>query len=130
MIEIRAFLFFNEFYTARCKISPYIGIIIALTMGVKALPKKLLPLTLFAAITVAALVLSRPAFAVNIDITENSSTSLTLLYDGQDLTASAVMNTSSDRWTLTFAPTIQWTTFTINGWQEPGGTSIRGQHPR
>ena len=81
------------------------------------------PLTILA-ITFAALVLSRPAFATptpihTIDITENSSTSLTVLYDLNNVTASVVKLNSPDNWTLTFDPSIQFTTFTLSGWEEP-----------
>lgn len=77
----------------------------------------------------AVLLLGRPVFAGNInvgpqtiDITENSSTSLTLVFNGVDITSTpgAVMLTSSDHWTLTFPSTIQFGVFN-NGWAEPGG---------
>lgn len=74
------------------------------------------------AITVAALLLGRPVFAggsiFTIDITENSSTSLTLLLNGVNITMSAVMLTSPDNWTLTFPSTVQFGVFN-NGWAEP-----------
>lgn len=74
------------------------------------------------AITVAALLLGRPAFAVSVahtlDITENSSTSLTVIFDLNNVTASVVGFNSPDNWTLTFDPSIQFSVFN-NFWTEP-----------
>ena len=78
------------------------------------------------AISIAALLLGRSAVAgpINppihtIDITENSSTSLTVLFDSNNVTSSVVKLNSSDNWTLTFDPSIQFTAFTLSGWEEP-----------
>ena len=85
---------------------------------------KLSPLVLVVIASVLLLV-RQPSYAGNItpthtiDITENSSTSLTLLYDGMDITTSAVANNATDQWTLTFDPTIAFTSF-VFGWTEPG----------
>jgi hypothetical protein len=69
------------------------------------------------AVAIAAAVLTQPVFAVpdiSIDITENSSTSLSVT-GGLTVT---VTNTSADRWTLTF-PDVTFGTFTLNAWAEP-----------
>jgi hypothetical protein len=85
---------------------------------------KIRPITILA-ITVAALLLGRPAFAGNInlpvhtlDITENSSTSLTVLFDLTNVTASVVALNSPDNWTLTFASNTQFGVFN-SFWTEP-----------
>ena len=74
------------------------------------------------AISLAALLVGRPAFAISLvhtlDITENSSTSLTVIFDTTDVTASVVHLNSSDNWTLTFDPSIQFGVFNIF-WFEP-----------
>ena len=80
------------------------------------------PLTILA-ITFAALLLGRPAFATptpthTLDITENSSTSLTVIFDLNNVTASVVALNSPDNWTLTFDPSIQFGVFN-NFWFEP-----------
>jgi hypothetical protein len=80
------------------------------------------PITILA-ITFAALVLSRPTFANPIplhtlDITENSSTSLTVIFDTNNVTASVVALNSPDNWTLTFDPSIQFGVFN-SFWLEP-----------
>jgi hypothetical protein len=76
-------------------------------------------------ISAVALLLGRPAFAgeVNLplhtlDITENSSTSLTVIFDSNNVTASVVALNSPDHWTLTFDPSIQFGGF-FNFWIEP-----------
>ena len=77
------------------------------------------------AISLAALLPGRSAFAGTLfvpthtlDITENSSTSLTVIFDLNDVTASVVSLNSSDHWTLTFDPSIQFGGF-FNFWIEP-----------
>src|ERR1700731_5210525 len=80
------------------------------------------PLTILA-ITFAALLLGRPAFATptpthTLDITENSSTSLTVIFDLNNVTASVVALNSPDNWTLTFDPSIQFGVFN-NFWFAP-----------
>jgi hypothetical protein len=75
------------------------------------------------AIAFAALLLGRSAFATptpthTLDITENSSTSLTVLFDLTNVTASVVALNSPDQWTLTFDPSIQFGAFN-NFWFEP-----------
>ena len=83
------------------------------------------PITVLA-ISFAVLLLGRSAFAVpvsvpvhTLDITENSSTSLTVLFDSTNVTASVVAINSPDNWTLTFDPSIQFGAFN-NFWFEPG----------
>jgi hypothetical protein len=78
------------------------------------------------ALSLAAIMLIEPVFAGvipthDIQITENSSTSLSATYDGSAVT---VLNTAPDRWTITFAPTIQFSRFTLNGYTEPDGTHV------
>ena len=86
-------------------------------------PFEIRPITILA-ITFVVLLLGRSAFAGpmipihTLDITENSSTSLTVLYDGSDVTASVVGFTSPDNWTLTFDPSIQFGVFN-QFWTEP-----------
>jgi hypothetical protein len=82
------------------------------------------PITILA-ISVAALLLGRSAFAGpvsvplhTLDITENSSTSLTVIFDSTNVTASVVALNSPDQWTLTFDPSIQFGAFN-NFWFEP-----------
>ena len=76
------------------------------------------------AIAIAGLFVARPAFASpvlplhTLDITENSSTSLTVIFDLTNVTASVVALNSPDNWTLTFASNIQFGTFN-NFWFEP-----------
>lgn len=76
------------------------------------------------AISFAAVLVARPAFADvvlpvhTLDITENSSTSLTVLFDLTNVTASVVALNSPDHWTLTFDPSIQFGGF-FNHWLEP-----------
>jgi hypothetical protein len=77
------------------------------------------------AIAIVGLLVGRPAFAGPIsvplhtlDITENSSTSLTVIFDLTDITASAVALNSPDNWTLTFASNTQFGVFN-NFWTEP-----------
>lgn len=58
------------------------------------------------AVAIAAVLVTRPALAGQvqghtISIIENSSTSLSVIYDEMDITATGVMNTSSDHWTVT-----------------------------
>ena len=84
---------------------------------------KLSPLVLVLLAT-AVLLVRQSTYAGNIlplhtlDITENSSTSLTVLFDSTNVTASVVALTSSDHWTLTFDPSIQIGGF-FNFWIEP-----------
>jgi len=54
-----------------------------------------------------------------LDITENSSTSLTVIFDAVNVTGSGVSLNSPDHWTLTFNPSIQFGGF-FNFWIEPG----------
>jgi hypothetical protein len=73
------------------------------------------------ALSVAAAVLTQPLFAGiipahDIQITENSSTSLSATFDGTPVT---VQNTAKDRWTITFDPTFQFGVFVLNGYVEP-----------
>jgi hypothetical protein len=76
------------------------------------------------AIGVLSLLIGRSAFAGGIipvhtlDITENSSTSLTVLFDLNNVTASVVALTSPDNWTLTFASNTQFGVFN-SFWTEP-----------
>lgn len=86
-------------------------------------------------VTAAALLLNRPASAgkiipiYTVDITENSSTSLTLIYNGTDITASAVTLTAPDHWTLTFSPSINFASSEFF-WQEPGEPNLYNQVTR
>jgi hypothetical protein len=80
------------------------------------------PITILA-ITFAALLLGRSASAGpvpthTLDITENSSTSLTVIFDLNNVTASVVALNSPDNWTLTFDTSIQFGVFN-SFWLEP-----------
>ena len=67
---------------------------------------------------------TQPLFAVPLDlqITENSSTSLSATLDGS---AVPVQNTAPDRWTLTFADTFVFAVFDVP-WVEPDGSPSLG----
>src|SRR5207237_8379788 len=52
----------------------------------------------------------------DIQITDNSSTSLSATFDTAAVT---VQNTSTDRWTLTFPAEITFFVVALNGWSEP-----------
>ncbi|MFL6513905.1 MAG: hypothetical protein ACJ8M1_02655 [Chthoniobacterales bacterium] len=81
------------------------------------------------AIAFAAILPGRSAFGGNIlplhtlDITENSSTSLTVLFDLTNVTSSVVSLNSPDNWTLTFNPSIQFGVFN-NFWTEPDNSNF------
>ena len=71
-------------------------------------------------VALVSAVLTQPLFAQvvahDIQITENSSTSLSATFDTAAVT---VQNTSTDRWTLTFPAEITFFVFALNGWTEP-----------
>ena len=68
--------------------------------------------------------MTQPVFAGvilphDIQITENSSTSLSATFD---VSAVTVQNTGPDRWTLTFPESVIFGVFTLGGWAEPEDT--------
>ena len=78
----------------------------------------------FLGIAIIVAASTQPLFAVPLDlqITENSSTSLSATLDGSAVT---VQNTGPDRWTLTFADTFVFATFDAP-WVEPDGSPSLG----
>jgi hypothetical protein len=78
----------------------------------------------FLGIAIIAAASTQPLFAVPLDlqITENSSTSLSATLDGS---AVPVQNTAADRWTLTFADTFVFAVFDVP-WVEPDGSPSLG----
>ena len=87
-------------------------------------PSKLRTLT-FLGIAIIAAASTQPLFGGaihDLQITENSSTSLSATLDGSAVT---VQNTASDRWTLTFANTFVFAVFDLP-WVEPDGSPSLG----
>lgn len=83
------------------------------------------------ALSIAAAVLTQPLFASvspdhDIQITENSSTSLSATFDGVPVTVQNIQNTAPDRWTITFSDTFTFGSFALNGWIEnpPSNTGL------
>ena len=78
----------------------------------------------FLGIAIIAAASTQPLFAVPLDlqITENSSTSLSATLDGS---AVPVQNTAADHWTLTFADTFVFAVFDVP-WVEPDGSPSLG----
>jgi hypothetical protein len=79
------------------------------------------------AVAIATVLVRQPMLAAaaqgdTISITENSSTSLSVIYNGTDITATGVMNTSADHWTVTIPDSLFFQVFMLApgvGWKEP-----------
>ena len=102
-------------------------------MKIKA-PFKMLKISTLVpfAITITAL-LTQPAFAQapaphDLQLTETSSTSLSVTYDGST-TGITIDNTSSNRWTVTFPTTIDFGVYSITGHTPPQDATLTWLEP-
>jgi hypothetical protein len=82
------------------------------------------------AIAITAALAAQPTAAIStadqVIITENSSTSLTVTLNGNDITATAVSNRGPDAWTVTLPSTVSFDANSI-GWLEPENSNLANQ---
>ena len=79
------------------------------------------------AIAITAALAAQPTSAISsvdqVIITENSSTSLTVTLNGNDITATAVTNTGPDAWSVTLPSTVSFDG-AVYGWLEPDNSNL------
>jgi hypothetical protein len=82
------------------------------------------------AIAITAALAAQPTSAIStadqVIFTENSSTSLTVTLNGNDITATAVSNTGPDAWTVTLPSTVSFDGGLIN-WLEPDNSNLANE---